>query len=86
MSEESLTQIKGSDPRKAVLAKLLWKKTTVSQSWIARRFEMSSAVNVCRVIRKSNWQSLNRRLDKAFAKFIEQEIAHLTPSSEGMAS
>ena len=76
MSEESLVQTKGSDPRKAILAKLLWENTTVSQTWIARRLEMSSAANVARILHKSGRQGLKRRLDEAFVKFIEREIAH----------
>ena len=76
MSEESLAQTLGSDPRKAALAKVLWNNTIVSQTWIARRLEMCSAANVGRILHKSDWQGLKPRLDNQLVKFIEREIAH----------
>jgi len=38
--------LKGSDPRKLALAELLWKRTTVSQEWIAEKLAMRRAANV----------------------------------------
>jgi len=34
---KDLAALKGSDPRKLALAELLWKRTTVSQDWIAAK-------------------------------------------------
>ena len=76
MSKESLAETKGSDPRKVALAKLLWEKTAVTQTWIAERLEMSSAANVGRTLHKWRWPGLNRRLEKGLREFIEREIAH----------
>ena len=48
-----LRRMKATDPRKASLARLLWDGTTVSQSWIADRLNMSSAANVSQVLRRT---------------------------------
>jgi len=76
MSEEWLAETKGSDPRKVALAKLLWEKTTVTQTWIAERLKMSSPANVSRTLHKWDWPSLNLRIEKRLRVFVEGEIAH----------
>jgi hypothetical protein len=38
--------VKGSDPRKVLLADLLWRRTVVSQEWLAEKLQMKSAANV----------------------------------------
>jgi REP element-mobilizing transposase RayT len=52
LSEEDLGQLKGSDPRKVALAELLWRRTTVSQEWLAERLRMRSAANVSQLLRR----------------------------------
>ena len=47
LKKKDLTDLKGNDQSKVVLARLVWEKTTVSQRWIARRLQMGSAANVC---------------------------------------
>lgn len=37
LAPAGLEGLKGSDPRKLAIAGLLWKRTTVSQEWIAAR-------------------------------------------------
>jgi len=39
LKQGDLAGLKGSDPRKVALAKLVWEKTTVSQDWIARDYK-----------------------------------------------
>ena len=46
LDKESLTALPANEPRKVELARLLWKRTTVSQAWIAERLGMRSAANV----------------------------------------
>ncbi len=58
LDEKELRALKGSDPRKLVLAELLWKRTTVSQEWLAEKLSMRSAANVSQQL---------RRLDRAKA-------------------
>ena len=43
---KDLRALKGSDPRKLVLVELLWKRTTVSQEWLAEKRSMRSPANV----------------------------------------
>ena len=47
-----LEELKGSDPRKLALAQLVWKRTCVSQEWIARELAMKSAANVSQQLRR----------------------------------
>lgn len=52
MTKAELAKTKGADARKAIIAKRLWDKTTVSQGWIAERLHMKSAANVGMVVRR----------------------------------
>jgi len=52
MTTAELADIKGADVRKAIIAKRLWDKTTMSQGWIAERLHMKSAANVGMVVRR----------------------------------
>ena len=45
--------LKGTDPRKAVLADLLWRHTTLSQTWLAEKLHLHSAANVSQVLRRT---------------------------------
>ena len=42
----------GSDPRKVLLADLLWRRTLVSQVWLAAKLETKSAVNLSQQVRR----------------------------------
>jgi len=75
-TEKWLTDTKGSDPGKVAIAKLIWEKTTVTQTWIADRLQMASAANVSRTLHKWRWPDLSRRLGKGLRRFIQGEIAH----------
>jgi hypothetical protein len=46
ITAEDLAALPGSDPRKLALANLLWRRTTVSQGWIAEKLAMRSVANV----------------------------------------
>jgi REP element-mobilizing transposase RayT len=52
LAAKNLSGLKGSDPRKLALAELLWKRTTVSQEWIAEKLSMRSAANVSQQLRR----------------------------------
>jgi len=60
LTPEDLGKSGGSDPRKLALAELLWKRTTVSQAWIAERLGMRSAANVSQQLRRYAAQRANR--------------------------
>jgi hypothetical protein len=55
-----LSRLKGSDPRKVVLTDLLWKRTTVSQEWLAKELQMRSAANVSQLLRRGARQAKAR--------------------------
>ncbi|WP_395747051.1 transposase [Prosthecobacter sp.] len=54
LTRSGLAELKGSDIRKLLLADLLWRRTTVSQAWLAERLAMKSAANVCQQLRRLN--------------------------------
>ena len=47
-----LERLKGSDPRKLMLADHLWRRTVVSQEWLAEKLAMKSAANVSQQLRR----------------------------------
>jgi hypothetical protein len=63
--------LKGSDPRKLALADLLWKRTTVSQEWIAGKLAMRSAANVSQQLRRLDRKQLPARLPSGLKAFLE---------------
>jgi hypothetical protein len=52
LGAKDLPRMKGSAPQKLTLAELLWKRTTVSQEWIAQKLAMRSAANVSQQLRQ----------------------------------
>ncbi len=64
----SLARVKGSDPRKVLLADLQWRRTVISQEWLAEKLEMKSAANVS--------QQLRRLDEKASIKKVLEELKH----------
>jgi putative transposase len=52
LKPSELDELKGSDPSKLALAQLIWKRTCVSQEWIARELSMKSAANVSQQLRR----------------------------------
>jgi REP element-mobilizing transposase RayT len=66
-----LPGLKGSDPRKLALAKLLWSRTTVSQQWIAEKLSMRSAANVSQQLRRMPAKGSSNQLPAELQRFIE---------------
>ena len=60
--------MKGSDPRKVMLAELLWKHTTVSQEWLAEELCMRSTANVSQLLRRAD--DRHGRVPRALASFV----------------
>ncbi len=46
LKQRELEELKGSDVRKLMLANMLWRRTKVSQEWLAEKLRMKSAANV----------------------------------------
>jgi REP-associated tyrosine transposase len=68
LTRADLANLKGSDPRKVALARLLWKGTTVSQEWLADALKMRSAANVSQLLSRS--QDKKDALPHALRGFI----------------
>lgn len=66
-----LLRLKGSDPRKLALAKLLWTRTTVSQEWIADKLAMRSAANVSQQLRRMPNKGNASQLPPELARFLK---------------
>lgn len=66
----SLGQMKGADPRKVALARLLWEHTTASQGWIAGQLHISSAANVSQLMKRAAKAGNAPGLPRAFAAWL----------------
>ncbi|MEY5011076.1 MAG: hypothetical protein RLZZ253_2215 [Verrucomicrobiota bacterium] len=67
---KDLRALKGSDPRKLVLAELLWKRTTVSQEWLAEKLSMRSAANVSQQLRRLDRGKVMGRVPEKMRTFL----------------
>ena len=67
--KKSLAAIPANEPRKVELARLVWKKTTVSQAWIAERLGMRSAANVSLALHRTKHR--RKGLPAELLTFIE---------------
>ena len=64
--------MKGSAPQKLALAELLWKRTTVSQEWIAHKLAMRSAANVSQQLRRFDRTKANAKLPPEMRRFLKE--------------
>ena len=68
----SLAQVKGSDPRKVLLADLLWRRTVVSQEWLAEKLVMRSAANVSQQLRRLDGKAAIKKVPEELKHFLEE--------------
>ena len=71
-SKVSISRKKGSAPQKLALAELLWKRTTVSQEWIAQKLAMRSAANVSQQLRRFDRAKANAKLPPEMRRFLKE--------------
>jgi hypothetical protein len=62
-----------------LLAGLLWKKTTVSQSWIAEYLGMKNAVNLSRDIHIMVLYGIEKKVSAKFTRFISVKMKENEP-------
>ena len=72
LSLEEMKKLKGGDARKAAMAEVIWKKTTVSRGWIAEKLSMKSAANVGAAMRRLSVGGIKRNYSVEFEKFVAQ--------------
>ena len=65
-------RLKGSDIRKLLLADLLWRRTTVSQEWLAEKLAMKSAANVSQQLRRLDRKKALAQTPEEFRVFLDQ--------------
>jgi putative transposase len=58
LAKEDLIGRGCTEPRTVLIAGLLWKKTMVSQAWIAEHLGMTSSANVSRVMHRMDLSEL----------------------------
>ena len=68
--EKDLRALKGSDYRNLVLAELIWKRTTVSQEWLAEKRSMRSAANVSQQLRRLDRGKVMGRVPEKLRTFL----------------
>jgi len=66
-----VANLKGSDARKLLLADLLWRRTTVSQEWLAEKLAMKSAANVSQQLRRLDHEKVRERAPEALRVFVD---------------
>ena len=71
----ALQDLKGSDPRKLMLADLLWRQTTVSQEWLAEKLCMKSAANVSQQLRRIDRKQATAKLPDALQTFLADAMS-----------
>ena len=74
LAREDLSSVRGSDPRKVSLAELLWRRTTVTQEWLADKLQMRSAANVSQLLRRAVIKRRNRQVPSRLTHFINRAI------------
>jgi REP element-mobilizing transposase RayT len=74
LTKDELAEHRCTEPRKVLLAGLLWKKTTVSQAWIAEHLSMKNAANVSRVIHRMDLSRMEAKVSGELRRFIEEKM------------
>ena len=75
LKTSGLSKVKGSDPRKVLLADLLWRRTVVSQEWLAEKLEMKSAANVSQQLRRLDVKAAIKKVPEEMKHFLEEADA-----------
>jgi REP element-mobilizing transposase RayT len=79
LAKEELAGHRCTEPRKVLLAGLLWKKTTVSQAWIAEHLGMKNAANVSRVIHRMDLSRLENKVSEELWRFAGAKMKENEP-------
>jgi putative transposase len=78
-SEKELATHRCTEPRNALLAGLLWKKTTVSQTWIAEHLGMKNAANVSRMVHRMDVVRLEAKVPRELWLFFGAKMKENEP-------
>ncbi|WP_395745494.1 transposase [Prosthecobacter sp.] len=72
INSAELADLKGSHPGKLLLADLLWRRTIVSQTWLAEHLAMKSAANVSQHLRRFDRNKALRQAPRLLRDFLNQ--------------
>ncbi|WP_395753842.1 transposase [Prosthecobacter sp.] len=72
LKPSELTDLKGSDPRKLLLAHFLSRRTTVSHPWLAQKLSMKSAANVSQQLRRLDLKRTRAKAPAPLRSFLDQ--------------
>ena len=75
LKRSELNRVKGSEVRKVLLADLLWRRTVVSQEWLAEKLAMKSAANVSQQIRRLDRKKALASVPPEMRFFIDEAEA-----------
>jgi len=62
-----------------LLAGLLWKKTTVSQAWIAEHLGMKNAADLSSVIQRVDLSRSEKKVPKTLRGFVSEKMKENEP-------
>jgi hypothetical protein len=79
LAKQDLAGHRCTEPRKVLLTGLLWKKTTVSQAWIAEHLGMKNAANVSRVVHRMDAARLKAKVPRELWQFFEEKMKENEP-------
>lgn len=71
LTSADLADLKGSDPRKVLLADLLYRRTVVSQQWIANKLHMHSQLNVSQQLRRLDREKAAQKVPEKLLQFLK---------------
>jgi hypothetical protein len=73
--------MKGTSPVKVVLAALVWRHTSVPQTWLAEKLHLSSAANASQLLRRTAPAVLKnqRKLPPALREFLKTTPLNAKP-------
>lgn len=75
LQETDLAALSANEKRKVAVARIIWRRTTVSQVWIAARLKMRLAANVRLTLHRT--KNTIKSLPTPLQKFVKmQENAH----------
>jgi hypothetical protein len=70
LTDDGLLRLPGSEPRKVAIARMIWERTTVPQSWLAEKLMMGSAANVSQQLRRKDHPESQRSLPRDLRKWL----------------
>jgi len=70
LAKKELPSLRGSDPRKVALARLIWERTTIPQTWLATHLHMKSAANVSQQIKRAKSRPPAKNLPAPLKNYI----------------